>query len=309
MPIGGVTFIGATASEAFGWEVDPHWRLVETLAFNGYWPLDPRDSPDSYSLDGHLVAERSFRKDALGLDLRSAYSLYGEVRGPTAAPDGTAIPDGVVTPRQQVLINELTAKWRHDYGHFWNTELDAGVVETNRVEGGGTAIWQPAGRAALRYLHDYGQVDLSYAHTVQPNVLLGQTFAVDQVLLRGNVPLGRETHVVFDASLAYQYARQIDFDTGGDLSHTNVFLVDATLGYAPRKEIQVFARYQFFDQLGTVGDFDPQPSFLRHVVLVGIIGTYPGEAAATVPTRQALRVDRSDMTGIPAPHSEPVTPK
>ena len=119
------------------------------------------------------------------------------------------------------------------------------------------------------------------------------------------VPFGLKSRVGLSTSAAYQYARQIDFATGGTLSHTNVILADATLGWIPRAEVELFARYQFFDQIGTPGDFTVQPSFLRHVFMIGIIGTYPGEAAAVVPTRSAQRVDRSDMTGIPAAHSDP----
>ena len=303
-PPGGVDFFGATASENFNWDITAQWRLFQTLNFNAYVPFNPRTMPDTYQVDQHLVSERAFRKDAFGFDLRIDVTEFTEVRGPTNDASGQLVADGVVEPEQRILITGAVAKWRHDFGHFWNLELNFGFVETNRLQGGGVAIFQPAAKAAFRFLHDYGQAELSYDHTVMPNPIVAQTFALDQVALRGAVPLGLKSHVSIAATVAYQHGRVIDFDQGGDLASTDVVLVDGSVTWAPRREIQIYARYQYFDQVGHQDDFLPEPSFTRHNVLVGAIATWPGEAAATVPTRQALRVDRSDAVGIPAPHSE-----
>jgi hypothetical protein len=296
---GGQTFMGANVTELFGWDITSKWRFTQSAALGMFFPLDPRNTPQSFDVDQHLIFERAWRKDALNLDLRVDYVHFSEVRGPTVVND-VANPNGVVTPSQDVFINSATLRWRHDFGHFWNSELNLGIIEASRVSGG-VAIIQPAAMAAMRYLHEYGSGELMYQHGVQPNVIVAQTFVNDMVALRGSVPLGLASHVVLSTAVAYNHARVIDFEAGGDLSRTHLILADATLTYIPRLEVQVFARYQFFDQVGSPDDFLPQPNFRRHTVMLGIIGTYPGEAAAVVPSRDALRVDRSDAVGIQAP--------
>src|SRR5205807_1515729 len=62
-------------------------------------------------------------------------------------------------------------------------------------------------------------------------------------------------------------------------------------------------RYSYFDQIGHPQDFAPQPSISRMTGMLGVAGQWPGEPAAVVPTRQALRVDRTDEPGVPEPHS------
>lgn len=46
----------------------------------------------------------------------------------------------------------------------------------------------------------------------------------------------------------------------------------------------------------------PQPTFLRHTVMIGAVGTYPALGAAVVPARRPFRVDRAGQPSFPAPH-------
>jgi len=320
LPPGGTTFIGATLLQSMQWEFEPKWHFVQSLGFNAYVPIDPRLSPNSFEVDTHWIVERAFRYDAAGLDLRMDYATYTEVRGPVLDPTcGTPTgppscnaagfnSNGVVAPGSSQVIAGLVAKWRHDFGHFWNLELNLGGLVVVPANGVGNPIAQPSGLAAIRYLNPYAQIDLSYAHTVQPNTLVGQTFALDSVTLRGGVPFGQKSKVALSAAGGYQHGRVLDFSTGGALSTVDLIVADATLSWTPRRELSAYLRYQYFDQIGNPDDFAPQPSLSRQTVMLGVTGTWPGEAAAVVPTRQALRVDRSDAVGIPEPHSEPQPP-
>ncbi len=303
-PAGGTTFVGASFQELFNWDITSKWRFSQSLGFNSYFPLVPRTSPDTYDLDTHWTADRAFKHDALAGDLRLDYSLYTQVRGPVLNADGSTNPDGVVTAQESQLILAPVGKWRHDYGHFWNSELDAGLIVVFPITQTGSPQLQPAAYAAIRYLHLYAQAELSYAHTVQPNAITAQTFALDQVALRGAIPFGLKSHVSLATSVGYQHGRILDFAGSGTLATVDLVLVDATVTWQPRPEVAVFARYQFFDQLGNASDAVPEPTFARNTVMVGLIGTYPGAPAAVVPTRAALRVDRSDAVGIGEPHSE-----
>jgi hypothetical protein len=304
-------FFGATASENFAWDITPQWRFFQTLLFNSYFPWRPRIAPDSYEIDQHLIAERAWRHDAIGLDVRLDFTVFTQLGGPSTPSidpmTGMLLASGQVSPERDVMINGAVAKWKHDFGNFWNIEGDLGFVETNLARNGRYNIWQPAALAAARYLHPSGSVELSYAHNVTPNAIIASVLTIDQAALRGTLPLGPadKTHLSLSATVAYQYSRALDFTTGQQVSHTNVILADATLYWALRKEIAIFARYQFFDQIGSPTDFAPLPSFHKDVIMIGATGLWPGEAAAVVPTRQALRVDRGDAVAIPEPHSEP----
>ncbi|MFI5290971.1 MAG: hypothetical protein ACHQ17_15030, partial [Polyangia bacterium] len=307
IPAGGVTFFGLIAGEGLGWDITSHWRFDQSLTFNAFVPLDPRDQPNSLEVDQHLAASRSWRRDSLGLDYRLDVTEFTAVRGAVMRADGTTDPNGVLSAESQIIINSPVVKWRHDFAHFWNVELDGGFVEAS-LAGGAQTVWEPAALAAARWLHPNGSVELEYSHTVQPNPLIAETFGIDEVALRGSVPFGVKSHVGLSTSVAYQYAREIDFSTGGQLSTAHVILADATLGWNPIEAVQLFARYQYFNQIGFATDPAPQPSFSRNLVMIGVSGKWPGDSAIRVPSRAALRVDRADEVGIPSPHSAPPAP-
>jgi hypothetical protein len=307
-----VTFVNGALNETLGWDISRQLRFMQNMAFAFYTPVDPGNQPSAIEFDNHLVLERYWPTDAFGAELQSLIVDFTAVRGPVAGPDGITI-DAVVSPENTVVINSAMLKWRHDFGRYFNTELDIGVVEASVAQGGppdSVVIWQPKGLAAIRFIHDYGTADLTYQHTIAPNALVANTFATDSVELRLGLPLGRFTGLALGLSGGYSVARVIDFRTGGTFSTTQLIGADATLGYAhpKRPEIGVFARYQFFDQIATPGDIQPLPTYLRHTVMIGINGIYPAVAAAIVPRRQALRADRSDAPMIAAPHSPAPTP-
>lgn len=301
-------FASVQATEQFHWDMSPHWRLTQTVALLGYWPINPRNSPDTYDLDQHLITERVWRRDGLALDIKIDFAVFTQLYG--YVPDMTGQPmPGVVQPERDVQVNGATLRWKHDFGHFWSTQLDLGFLESNLARGGGKTLWQPAALAAVRYLHPSGTAELVYSHAAAPNALVASVFVTDQALLRLALPLGAydKTHLAFSASGGYQYARGLDSNTGGTVSYTHIALADATLSWAPRTEFSIYARYQFMDQIGNASgaDFAPLPSFHKNLVMIGAVGTWPGEAAAVVPTREALRVDRGDAVTIPEPHSQP----
>src|SRR5205807_2020873 len=111
--------------------------------------------------------------------------------------------------------------------------------------------------AALRFLHPYTQAELRYAHTVQPNTIVGQTFALDQVVLSGAVPFGQKSRVVLSGTGGYLHGRVLDFQTGGTTSSVDIVVADATLSWTPRRELSAYLRYSYFDQIGHPQDFAP----------------------------------------------------
>jgi hypothetical protein len=311
-PAGGNTFVAATVSEALNWDVSPRWRFSQSLGYNSFYPLDPRTSPDAYQLLQRIAFERYFtRATALAFIAGNDILVFTDVRGPVVEtptnPDGTpgdpvVNPDGVVVPGQKAMINQLSARLRQDAGRWWNFEAQLGVVESSRIEGPSAQVWQPFAFAAARFLHDFAQVDLSYQHGVGPNLITAQVFVTDGANLRISVPFGPKIPMAAGASAGYQYARQIDYLSGADVSRVHLVLADATLAYAPRPEVSIFARYQYWNQTGDPTDLLPVPTFDRHIILIGVTAIYPATAAFVVPRRQGQRVDRADADQAPELH-------
>ncbi len=303
-PPGGTEYLGATVTERFVWDITAQWRFLQSLTYNSYYPLSPRSTPDTYEIDDRFGAERGWLRDALAAELRVDYADFTELRGPGVDGNGAPVGNVVVTPEQRLIVTGAVLKWRHDFGHFWGSELDGGFAEANRADDTGAAIVEPAALAAIRYLHPDGSLELVYTHSISPNAIAAGTFSMDNVALRGSLPIGRTTNLLASGTAAYQYGRELDYQTGGVRSGTHLVVADATLGWTPRVEIQIFARYQFIEQFGNPADLAPVASYLRHSVLLGVIGTWPGEAAATVPSL-GQRVDRADAVTIPDPHQAP----
>jgi hypothetical protein len=300
--VGTEQYFGVSASEMLLWGFARVARLYQSAGFAAFIP-QARGLGDTYHASGALGLERAFRRDGFAGELRLDYTYFAAQRGPTLNPDGSVNPDGEVVPARQHLTSNLLFRWRRDFGNFWNTELAAGVVMVMRANDGGGQIWQPMGLAAVRYLHPRGSVDLSYSHAVAPNALVQQTYASDTVTLRGSVPLGVKSRVFVSAGGGYSHGVVINSESGQTGSAVDLFLADATLNWAPLSGLSLFTRYQYSSQLPDAGQSPPIPSISRHLVMVGVSGIYPTQAAAVVPSRLALRVDGSDNPGIPDPHS------
>ncbi|MDB4967900.1 MAG: uncharacterized protein JWN44_3589 [Myxococcales bacterium] len=293
LPPGGTVFFDTTARENFYWTVDKEWRANQAGSFRVFVPLVPSNaSPVTWDGVLSLGTERLFRRDSVGIDFRTEYIQYDELRDSQT--------NAVITPFQRQLVLSLLPRWRRDWSAFWSSELAAGALLAFRAEDGSGLLVEPVGLAAIRYIRLQLTGELAYAHNVTANPYAGQTFAVDEVALRALFRFPERTHVAFGATCSYQHARAVDALPGAALASFDVLLADATVTWQPRPEIGVFLRYQFFDQFAPT----PEQSFYRNNVMVGVSAIYPATAAVAVPQRPGQRVDRSDMS-IPEPHSPP----
>jgi hypothetical protein len=293
LPPGGTVYFDTLARESFNWNVVPKWRLNQAGNFRVFVPLVPANaSPVSWDGVLSLGAERLFKRDSVGFDFRTEYIQYDEQRDATT--------NTVLVPTARQIVLTLLPRWRRDWTPFWSTELAAGAVMAFRAEDGSGVFVEPVGVAALRYIREFMTGELTYAHNVTANPFAGQTFAIDEVALRGLFPFGQRSKVALGISGGYQHARTISAVGGALSGNFDVVLADATLTWQPRPEVGLFLRYQFFDQFAPT----PERTFFRNNVLLGVSAIYPATAAAAVPRRPGQRVDRSDMT-IPEPHSPP----
>jgi hypothetical protein len=299
------TFFSQGANEALVDHINNQWNFAQSLTFLAFIPLSPRTLPDTYTTTVDVGAERLFALDAVGLDLRSEYVVYGATRDPTT---------GAVGPLQQQVIDSAIARWRRDWSHFWSTEAALGLVMAMNAADGSERIWQPYALAVARYFNERATGELRYEHNIVPNPLSGATFVADQATLRLTVPFPQKSRLFLSGSGGYEHAQLYNQDGSGGLrtglvATAEIVLADASLTWQATGWLGVFARYEFYRQFGHPSDQGfMQPNIERNIVLVGVAGIYPVAAAARVPNRPGLRVDRADMPMIPEPHSLPAVP-
>src|SRR6185503_4301657 len=116
---------------------------------------------------------------------------------------------------------------------------------------------------------------------------------VDEVRLRGAVPLMARDELVDAASAGYQKGRLIEEDATL-AAHVDVILVDVGLGWQATDNLTVGPRYQYLQQF-TDADHPPLPlSFTKNTVMLGATVKFPPDRDMPRPYRQPHRVDRSD---------------
>ena len=299
-------FFGASFQQRFGWAITPTWRLEETAGLSAFVPLDPVDTsssspctsalsvstllPAAYTAQTHLGFERVWKRDAIALQAGLAYIDYRLA----------------TSPRRDQLQGDLVARWRHDFGHFFSSRLDGGVVLVGAVRGKSPLFARPTVVAALAYTRDLGDVELLYEHVVQPNLYIAQTFENDRVALRGALPIiaGARTRSTLSiaASAGYQYGRLLDVTAGPTFgtqaAHLHSLFADATLSYSPFGYLSMFLRYQLMYQLGGSDragvDANIVPTVTRHLAMFGLTATYPDLTAPRVYLNPSPRVDGGD---------------
>jgi hypothetical protein len=292
LPAGTQEFVSARVGAGVNWDVTPAWRLSENSNFTTFIPLS-EGLRRSYDLNNLLVAGRSWRRDALDLQLRLDYINFPE----------ETLTGGAIAAGSDQLLQAVSARWLHDFGSFFSTELMGGVLLAMRASDGGGRLWRPVARAALHYRREEGTADLSYEHSVDASLFSGATYDNDTVTLRIGVPLGRTSGAAFAASGAYMRSNVYNAFLGTLAGSSDVWLADATLSWAPWHEMTFFLRYSFTDQIGNPADLTPIPSFMRHLVVAGVTIVFPAEAAAPAGFRASVRADRADAVEVPALHS------
>jgi len=296
-----INFFSQNATESLDATPTAQWRISQLALFRAFIPTDRGVQPDVYEAQADLGFDRLFRLDSLGALLRVSFIDYEAPRDTM-----TDVPVGF---NQQQVLTTLLGRWRRDWSPFWSTEAALGVVNavgtSNDPMAPTQTAWEPSALAAIRYSKELGVAELRYAHDVTPNPLAGSTFSTDEAALQAGLPIVR-AKMFLGLTAAYQYARQLPLLPGVETATAHVVLVDFTIGWQPRPEVGVFARYSLYDQFGSPPVMDVPatlPDLTRSTVLVGINVIYPAVAAARVPTRQGTRVDRSDQPAFPELHA------
>jgi hypothetical protein len=281
-PPGSGAFLSATGDEMLSYDLGPGWRGYEGASVSEQTPLFDTVAPRTFAPGGRVGVERSFQADAFGVEGRTEYSVV----------EGSLRPDGSPLGTQRQLIVTGLGRWRRDIGRAFASRLEAGALRVERLNTH-RGFWEPTGTAALAYVTEVGEAELAYAHTVTTNLLLGQTLLVDEVRLRGAVPLTKKGEVLVAASSGYQRGRLLD-ENASLAAHVNSLLADVGIGWHVTESLLLGIRYQHFEQMSDTR-IPPLPlSFVRNSVMLGATVKFPPEIEMPRAYRAPRRVDRTD---------------
>lgn len=282
VPTGTGSYLSAGADQAFSFDLGPGWRAWQSGYALADTPILGTEAPRTVAAGGRLGAEHAFLLDAVGVEGRADYSVI----------DDSIEPDGTPLGQQRQLVAGGVVLWRHDWGRYLTSSADAGALRVQRFSAD-RGFWTPTGTAVLAYTTEKGDAQLSYSHTVTTNALLGQTLLVDEVRLRGELPLTKEGEVTLASTVAYQRGKLIDQDATL-ATRVRVILGDIAIGWQVTKLLEVGARYEHVEQKSGANTPPLPVSFVQNNVLLGATVKFPPDRDMPRPYRAPRRVDRSD---------------
>jgi len=282
VPAGTGSFLQATADQAFSFDVAEAWRAWQSGSVVFDTPLSEAEAPTTAGAAMRLGIERSFLADAVGAEARGDY---------TVIHDGVGV-DGVQLGVQRQLTTGGVGLWRHDWTPELTSNAEAGALRVKRLNTAGRA-WTPVGMAALAYTTEDGDAQLTYAHTLATNALLGQSLLVDEVRLRGTLALLDEGKLALAATCGYQNGHLLD-ENAELTTRVRVLLADVSLGWQATKILQLGVRFEHVDQKSGARTPPLPLSFVQNNVLLGATLKFPPDRDMPRPYRAPRRVDRTD---------------
>jgi hypothetical protein len=282
VPAGTGSYLSAGADESLGVDLGPGWRAWEATYALVDTPILGTEAPRTLGTGARLGAEHAFEFDSVGLEGRADYTVI----------DDSIEADGTPLGQQRQLVAGAVALWRHDWARDWSSSADAGALRVQRFNSD-KGFWTPTGTASIFYTTEHGDAQLSYGHTVTTNALLGQTMLIDEVRLRGELPLTKEGELSLASTLAYQRGKLIDEDASL-ATRVRVILGDVSLSWQATKLLALGARYQHVQQKSGANEPPLPVSFVQNNVLIGATVRFPPDKDMPRAYRAPQRVDRSD---------------
>jgi hypothetical protein len=282
LPAGAGAYLQASANQALSFDLGVGWRAWQGSGIVVVAPILGTDAPQTTQINARSGVERGFLRDSLGIEARTAYSVVHNA----VQPDGTRA--GV----PELLVVNAVGLWRHDFGRYLTSDAEAGAARVQSLETG-RGFWSPTGAALLAFANDFGDAQLSYAHNVSTNALLGQSLLADEVRLRGALPLTAHDELLIAATAGYQRGRLID-EHANLAAHVDVAMADVALGWQATWALQLVLRYQHIEQMSDATAAPLPLSFVQNSVLLGAVLKLPPDRDMPRPYRAPRRVDRSD---------------
>lgn len=278
LPLTAGQLVTARVAEGTSWEASPVVRVGQTADALYVKAINSPTAQESYLVNAIASVDRSWKVDTLGIDFRAGYA-WSHTEG---------------TPPSRLVPLAVTPHWRHDISRNLSALFVAGGSIVLSLDPGTRPLLAPFMQASFLYLVDDATFELTGSVGTQGNSLTAQLLYADQIVLRVATPLSVRHAVVASASVGYTHGSVVDlrrdtlqppgFDT---------FIADAGIGWSPTAAVELFARYQFLDQITADTALATTPALQRNAVILGV-QLSSGPSATRVPTRFPQRVDRSD---------------
>ena len=267
----------ATASEGLLWEASPSVLFGQGVNASYVTSLDPETRIDNVFVTGLVSLERTWKRDALGVELRGAYT---NVDTPPIAA-------------QSFVTITAAPRWRHDLTPTLTSLVSAGASGVVSPDAQTEPVVTPFGRGALLYTLDASSLELSYAGGAAPNVLTGQMLVSHQVTLRGGMSLSDRYRVRAGGSVGYLHGSVLDLrNDAPPAPDVDAFLADVDVTWLATEWMQLFARGLFLAQ----DNGSEAPTFIREAVIFGLQLSSRSPDGIAIPVRFPQRVDRGDAT-------------
>jgi hypothetical protein len=277
VPSSNSRLLTATASEGLVWEASPSVLLGQGLAATYVTSLDPEVQIDNAFASAFLSLERTWKRDALGGEVRAAYTSV----------------DSPPTASGKFVTFTAAPRWRHDLGPSLSSTLAAGASIVVSPDPETEPLVTPSVRGALLYTVETSSLELSYAAGAAPNVLTGQMLRSHLVTLRGGVPLSERHRLFANGSIGYLNGTLINLRRDPALGATpevNALLSDVEVTWLATDWMQLFVRGLFLAQ----DNGSDAPAFVREAGIVGVQFSSRSPDGVAIPVRFPQRVDRSD---------------
>jgi hypothetical protein len=305
LPSGDSRFASVEAQEHYSRQLSRPVRVTQTAigrAFTVWSPTIDATTGDrtwtsttGFEVGAGIGADRSWRWNALGVLATTSFA---------------SLSDGDL----EQMTGTVVGSWRRDLSERWSTSVDAGVAALLPLGDDQASTVAPTVGAQVGYVPEWGSAGLTLRRSVVPNVVIQANTINDFALVNAYLPLPwlardpAQPRFTFGFAAGAGRTTVLDQRSGDPLSRYDVVSGDLSLDYAVRPQMHVAVRYQYIRQLtddddgvlNEVNVFD----YDRQTVLVSFYGRWPERAAAEVPLRASLRVDRRNVT----PAGEEITP-
>jgi hypothetical protein len=266
--------------ELLSFDVALGWRVYEGAGVTEQTPLFDTVAPRTFAPGGRVGVERTWESDSAGVEARADYSVI----------TGSLLPDGTPAGEQRQIVGTGVGVWRHDWGRSFTSRTEAGALRVQRLNTG-RGFWAPTGTAALAYVTEFGDAEAAYAHAVTTNPLLGQTLLIDEVRLRGALPLTRRAAC---SSLGPPATSAAGYSTDArPAADVDTILIDVGLGWLATSHFSSGSDTSTSSKCRTL-EFLLSPELRSNTIMAGATLRFPPEARMPKAYRAPRRVDRSD---------------
>lgn len=287
-PQGDVMFVSERLDASYARQLTHDWQFFQGLGGGGFHPIGRENSPGSnFAANASLELVRNFERDALSFGVTAHY---------LAARRSDIMP--IPEDRIHALIAGPRFRWLRDLSDELSGQIGAGVVAVAPAQDIEEPTLHPTAIASLSYVRDPGTVSLTYQHTVQPNLFIGETAETDIVELRGGLPIPGAKDWTITGTAGYRHARYLDLDVGVDDGSSNLVVVDGEVTWQVRNDLALGGRLQVFEQVFDREMPSPVTDINRVQFLISATVRFPPETKERTLDRTRLRVDSQDRDPI-----------